>query len=58
MFHRGGVYIKVKDRMFAKYPVTDKPKTYKFKLLIWDPKISARKDEDYVYVEINGGMIL
>jgi len=51
----GGVYVKVKDRMFAKYPVSDKPKTYKFKLLIWDPETSARKDEDYVYVEINGG---
>jgi len=51
----GGVYVKIADRMFAKYFVGDKPKTYKFRLTIWDPEDNDRIEYDFVFVEINGG---
>ena len=52
----GGVFVKVVDRMFFSYEVTDKPRTYRFKLTIWDPKSPERFDVDYINVDINGGI--
>ena len=55
--YSGGTYVKVADRMYAKYFVGDRARTYKFKLTIWDPETKERVDFEYVFVEINGGKL-
>ena len=52
----GGKWVRVSERMYAKYFVAQKPKTYRFRLTIWDPKNKDRKDYDFVNVDIMGGM--
>ena len=42
--------------MYGTYFVDDKPKTYKFRLTIWDYEDKARVAYDIVYVDIQGGM--
>lgn len=51
------MYVTIADRMYGKYFVEDKSKTYRFRLTIWDPRRKERVDIDHVYVDINGGMI-
>ena len=48
--------MRVSERMYAKYFVAQKSKTYRFRLTIWDPKNKDRKDYDFVNVDIMGGM--
>merc|ERR550532_566920 len=51
----GGKWVRVSERMYAKYFVAQKSKTYRFRLTIWDPKNKDRKDYDFVNVDIMGG---
>jgi len=51
----GGKWVRVSERMYAKYFVAQKPKTYRFRLTIWDPKNKDRIDYDFVNVDIMGG---
>ena len=52
----GGRWVRVSNCMYGTYFVDDKPKTYKFRLTIWDYEDKARVAYDIVYVDIQGGM--
>ena len=49
----GGTWKKLAEEEFYSFSVSDMCKKYKFRLKIYDPKRTNRKDKDSVTVDVN-----
>ena len=55
LHYSGGEWVKVAERMVAYYKVENEPKTYKFRVTVYDKDDNNRQDDDTVDVVIGGG---